>query len=266
MAFCIDPFTKTVTPWQPAGAFLPALRETIGCTQLDSVMVQPKIAAFVDNFGMLVPGQRFWRFKESPYPFAGKVIMTGVDPDGMPTDAGPQDLAAIAANLDWCEGLAVVAIREELRVTPTEEGPWPRIVRITEFNRPVVPENAPSGPYVVAPSSVAPEMPNAPAGPPDGMLEPSPHVLETLDIAMGQETPTETVEPLMLWIVVSDDSTDKFVAAESDLATGRVTGRKHTFDDMTGVVTWFAAHDAERWEDDAELPDEVVARFVMPGA
>ena len=260
MAFKIDPFTRTVTPWQPQGAFLPALRQTIGCTQLDSVMVQNRICAWVDNFGMLVPDQRFWRFKESPFPFAGRVIMTGVDQDGMPTDAGPQDFTAIAATIDWCEGLAVVAIREELRMTPTEEGPWPRIVRITEFNRPLVPENGRPGPYDVAPASVAPEMPNAPPGPLNGATDPHPSVLETLDIAMGEDSdPGLTLErPRRIWTVTSNDETDRFVATEEG------TGWSESFEDMVTVAEWFAAHEAERIEDDPDLPDDVVARFSVP--
>jgi hypothetical protein len=253
VAFLIDPFARTVTPWQPAGAFLPALRQTIGATQLDSVMVQNRIAAWVDNFGMLVPDQRFWRFKESPYPFAGRVIMTGVDADGMPTDAGPQDLAAIAASIDWCEDLAVVAIREELRMTPTEEGPWPRIVRITEFNRPLVSENGRPGPYEVAPSAVAPEMPPAPPSPLNGAAEPSPSVRETLDAVLAEEERVRRI-----WTVTSNDESDKFVATEE------ATGHSYMFEDMVSVASFFAEHDAERLEDDPDLPDDVIARFSVP--
>ena len=261
MAFLIDPFTKTVTPWQPAGAFLPALRQTIGASQLDSIMVQDRICAWLDNFGMLVPDQRFWRFKESPFPFAGRVIMTGVDQDGMPTDAGPQDYATIASTIDWCEGLAVVAIREELRMTPTDQGPWPRVVRITEFNRPIQPENGRPVPYEVAPTRVPPEMPNAPpvlapdapvaahAGPPDGAEEP----FETETGAVSQ---TETER--RIWTVTSNDELDKFVATEE------ATGWSESFEDMITVAEWFAAHDAERLEDDPEMPDDVVARFSVP--
>ena len=258
MSFIIDPFARKILPWAPQGAFLPALRQTMGCTQVDSIMVQPRICAWVDNFGMLVPGQRFFRFKQSPFPFAGRVVFTGVDQDGMPTDAGPQDFAAIEATVDWCDGLAVVAIREELRMTPTESGPWPRVVRITEFNRTIVPENAPAGPYDTAPASVVPAMPNPPPGPLNGTADPHPSILETLDHAMGQDE-----RPRSVWTVVSDDESDKFIASEDD-GTGEPTGRSHSFDDMTGVVTWFAAHEAERLEDDPALPDEVVARFSMP--
>lgn len=260
MALVIDPFTKTVRAWQPPPQtpFLEAVRSTLQTTQIDSMMVQKNLCAWCDNFGMLRGEQRFFRFRESPYRFAGTVIFTGVDPDGMPCDAGKQDLDAIAANIDWEEGLKVDSIREELRVQTTEAGPWPRVIRITEFNRePQVAAGGPQEPYDVRPVQSPLEDPESLSGP--ARAAPAP-VANGLDHAPEEPAPYK-----MLWTVVSDDEADKFVATEEEKETGRMTGNQAEFQTMADVAAYFHNLGAARLDDGStQLPDEVVARFLAP--
>ncbi len=260
MALVIDPYTKTVRPWQPPPQtpFLEAVRSTLQTTQIDSMMVQKNLCAWCDNFGMLRSEQRFFRFKESPYRFAGTVIFTGVDQDGMPCDAGKQDLDAIAQNVDWEEGLKVDSIREELRVQPTEQGPWPRVIRITEFNRePQLPAGGPQEPYDVRPVQSPLEDPERLSGPARAAPAPVANGLDHL--------PEPEVYLKMLWTVVSDDEADKFVATEEEQETGRVTGHRREFTNMAEVAAHFSQLGAVRLDDASTLlPDEVVARFLAP--
>jgi hypothetical protein len=263
MAVLIDPFTTSVTDWQPAGPFLDAVRETIGCTQVDSIMIQKTRCAWVDNFGLLREGQRFFRFVDSPFRFAGKVIITGTDADGMPCDTGPVDLAEIARSIDWCTGLVVVFIREELQATETELGMWPRVVRYTDFNQPAPDlKNARPAAFDPAPGHVPVEAPDRHPEPPragNGANPPPPPVFTNTPEQGG-------VPPTSLWTVISDDETDSFVVHESSVATGAITGTELRFKQMSDVTAYFARVDGVRLDLDDDTPDTVVARFATARA
>jgi hypothetical protein len=147
-ALKINPHAKTVETWEPQGPWLDALREVIGCLQVDSVMVQDHICLWFDNLGLLkTKDQRYWRFSDNDHRFAGISILTAVDKDGMPSSltVPPGDLKA---GIDWCEGDEPDRVFEELVVTPTEFGPWPRVTRkvLWRVREPVFTEATPVAP------------------------------------------------------------------------------------------------------------------------
>jgi hypothetical protein len=127
----IDPFEREVrnVPLEEGRPFLDQLRELIEAPQLDTVPVARHMILWVDNLGLLKgKAQRFWRFKDSTQRVAGRGILTRTDEDGMPMPLAV-DPAALAIGLDWCEGVAVERIVENLEVEPSALGPVPRVVR-----------------------------------------------------------------------------------------------------------------------------------------
>jgi hypothetical protein len=258
LAYLIDPKTQTLTPWQPEGNFLTALRNTLECTQLDSVMLQRGLTLWLDNFGMLQPGASLFRFTASPQRFAGKAIITSVDPDGMPTDLPAGfDPAVIVADIDWCPGEAVTSIREELTVVPTEMGPWPRVTRTPEFSKPAL-KNGATAPFTVVPVQLATDSVQPPTGPGIAAQPAVPDLPEQV-MMEGSEPP----RPLTVrWTVVSDDVEDCYVATQYDYASGQPTGREAVFKELADVAAHLAKQGAERLPDNPEDPDEVVAQFV----
>lgn len=255
MALRIDPTSQTVTAWQPEGNFLTALRATIGCSQLDSVMLQRGLALWLDNFGLLQLGAPLFRFAGSTQRFAGIAVLTAVDADGMPCDL-PPDFDIAVLGLDWCPGEAVAAIREELQVVPTELGPWPRVTRMPEFRTPL--KNGATAPFAVDPVRLAPEGVQPPTGP---GIAAQPALADLPAQAIMEGSEPERL-PTVRWTVVSDDVADQFVATQYDIASGQPTGREAVFADLPAVTGYLAKQGAERLPDDPDDPDEVVARFI----
>ncbi len=258
MAALIDPTTKTVTQWQPQGPFLPSLRATLACTQLDSIMVARGLCLWIDNFGLLQPRSALFRFPDSTLRFAGKAVLTGVDPDGMPCDFAPGfDIATLSSSLNWCPGESVKAIREELQVVATELGPWPRVMRIPEFDQPL--RNGATAPFDAAPVHLPPEAVQPPTGP---RIAPEPAIADLPPQTMMEGSSVEKL-PTVVWRVVSDDEADMFVATQYAFgAGGEPTGREAVFKDLAEVAAYLAKQGAERLPDDPDAPDDVVAQFV----
>ncbi|MET0653672.1 MAG: hypothetical protein ABWY63_14270 [Hyphomicrobiaceae bacterium] len=248
MAVMIDPTTKTVTDWQPAGPFITAVRAAIGCQQIDSVLLSQGQCLWVDNLGLLQNSQRFFRFKDSPWRWGGRAILTAVDEDGMPCDTGPVDLVGLASRIDWCEGVHVLSIQERLEATPTELGPWPRVVREPVFSEGL--KNGPTAPFDV-------QTVDSPVQPPDLSHAP-PHEPQLADL------PEQPVMLAKIWTVKSDDELDVYVAREGYRDSTLMTGNTATFGKMADVTSYFAKLGAERLPDDPDDPDEVVARFAAP--
>jgi hypothetical protein len=235
MAILVNPFDRSVAPWTPEGAFLDALRATLDCQQIDSMMIQKNLCIFVDNFGMLRPSQAFFRFRDTRHRFAGKAVITGTDPDGMPCSwpEGTPDL--VRAALDWCDNCRVVAIDEHLQAEPTPFGMWPRVVRSVTFDPPDEPD-----------APVAPVAPEAP-----------------------QDTPAlQASQPPQIryvWVVRSDDSADAFVAVEAHAATATPTGRVEVFKELGDMTAFMKSIGATRAVDPPDAPDDVVANFTVVG-
>jgi hypothetical protein len=279
MAFIVNPNSKTIEHWEPKGSFLPSLRDAIGCTQVDSIMIQKNTVAWVDNFGLLKVPQRFWRFKDSAFRFAGTVIVTGVDPDGMPCNIPDVPFEAMRQQIDWCEGDAVLRVRETLEVTPTEQGPWPRVVRVTDWNRVIAADMPPQpaqGQYMVAESEMplggpVPVSPTGPVEPPPATV-PSPlpsmeALLATPAPEPAPAAPEASQEPApdpFVWTVLSDDESDRFVAIQADAVTGEATGRQELFAELKDMTTFMKGIQATRLPDSPDASDEVVAVFSSP--
>jgi hypothetical protein len=235
MAILVNPFDRSVAPWTPEGAFLDALRATLDCQQIDSMMIQKNLCIFVDNFGMLRANQAFFRFRDTRHRFAGKAVITGTDPDGMPCSwpEGTPDL--VRAALDWCDNCRVVAIDEHLQAEPTPFGMWPRVVRSVTFDPPDERE--------------APQDTQAPAG----HAAPQPPQIR------------------YVWVVRSDDSADAFiaveasVAVEADAATAVPTGRVEVFKELGDMTAFMKSIGATRAVDPPDAPDDVVANFTVVG-
>lgn len=127
----IDPFEKAVDNVTIAEGtpILDQFRDLLGCVQLDTAVVAAQMVLWVDNLGLLKgKSQRFWRFKDSTQRIAGRAILTRTDTDGMPMPlaVNPEDFAA---GIDWCEGVFIERIIEELEADLSELGPYPRVVR-----------------------------------------------------------------------------------------------------------------------------------------
>lgn len=132
----IDPYAKTVELAEivPGRSILDQIRELVGCQLLTTIKPAPRTVLWLDNLGLLKgDSQRFWRMKDSPIRFAGRTVMTAVDPDGMPLPVSiPLD--QFRAGIDWCEGARIARVWEELHVEHHPElGPWPRVIPQVEF-------------------------------------------------------------------------------------------------------------------------------------
>jgi hypothetical protein len=135
----IDPFQRRceLVALQPGRGIMAQIRDLVGAPFVVSVKPAPAVVLWVDHFGMLKgKDQRFWRIASSNAPpFSGRTVATGVDEDGMPT-AVPENITAadFEAGLDWCEGVSIKRVRQDLRVEhhPTL-GPWPITEMVVEW-------------------------------------------------------------------------------------------------------------------------------------
>ena len=53
---------KTITNVEPEGDFLEWLRDEIGCQHIESAMMAPHLALWVDAFGLYRKDQKYWQF------------------------------------------------------------------------------------------------------------------------------------------------------------------------------------------------------------
>jgi hypothetical protein len=194
----------------------------------------------------------------------------------MPTNIPEPPLDAIRSNIDWCEGDAVLRVRENLEVTPTEMGPWPRVIRTTDWNRVLSDKPEPAqGQYMVAESEMPLDgpVPVSPTGPrPEAPPEPVPEARTAMEALLAQpapEAPPEAPEPPQepdryLWTIITDDESDSFVAVRTEAATGHGAERVERFQELKDVTAFMKTLGATRLPDSPEAGDEVFAVFSSP--
>jgi hypothetical protein len=127
----ICPFTQSICDFElETPDFLKSVRRMIGAQQLDSALCGPDLALWFDNFGLLEPGQSYWRLHPAAPRIAGRAIITAVSPQGFPTDL-PETvpMETLEASMDWCKVDDLIGIDERIVPMQTEFGIWPRIVR-----------------------------------------------------------------------------------------------------------------------------------------
>lgn len=202
----VDPFTKTVenVPLEEGVPFLDQVRRIVGCQLLVTIKPGPQLVLWLDNLGFLKgDAQRFWRMRDSPIRIAGRTVMSGCDEDGMPLPLNV-DPEAVLHGIDWCEGIRIERVREELQVTVDPEmGPWPRVIAKVDF----------SGPEPVVEEVAEVE-----------------HVM-----------PGPIPERRLFWIVYEDDERDDFHVRQRVMeadGTGGFTGEEKRFEALGDVIAF----------------------------
>jgi hypothetical protein len=136
--FVIDPATQEIRIVEVEGLdFLDFVRREISAPQVAVLPVADnRFAVWCDSMGMLKTGRAFWRFTDNEYRFAGRCIITAINPDnGMManfdetfTVEGLRDAVTFHPSDD------LIRIKEEVVIVRDAEGrPTPAIARRAQW-------------------------------------------------------------------------------------------------------------------------------------
>jgi hypothetical protein len=100
--YLIDPFERTITPVYYDGQ-LDSLYALLGC-DLVTVAGCRRYDLFVDDEGLLKPGQKFFMHLDYPQPLAGKALVVGCDNAGI-TIPPDTTLEELEARVMWVDGV-----------------------------------------------------------------------------------------------------------------------------------------------------------------
>lgn len=105
-AIMIDPYEQTIEvvdysgDWKDIGGLL-------GCELFTSVYIDHMDTMFIDDEGIYVENQRYFKIGDMPTPLAGKALVLGTDDEGDSTDC-VSTVKDIQDMVEWCpEGLTV---------------------------------------------------------------------------------------------------------------------------------------------------------------
>ena len=129
-----DPFQKSITNVEPEGDFLEFLRETIGCTHLESVMMAPHLCLWVDAFGLYKKDQKYWQFDSEAQRICGIGIVTAVTEEGFPAPLNPDMSPELFLEHVYWADVTLEGITPTIKPTPTENGMWPRVVTLLTWS------------------------------------------------------------------------------------------------------------------------------------
>lgn len=105
-AILIDPFTETIEAVDYSGDYKD-IYALLGCDLFTTVYTEMADTIYVDDEGLYVEDQRYFKLKGYPQPLAGRGLVLGSTDDGDSTDcvSSLQDIQDI---VEWCpEGLTV---------------------------------------------------------------------------------------------------------------------------------------------------------------
>jgi len=105
-AILIDPYTQTIEVVDYSGDYKD-ISALLDCQLFTTVYTDLPDTIFVDDEGLYVENQKFFKLKGYPQPLAGKGLVLGSTDDGDSTDcvSSLQDIQDI---VEWCpEGLTV---------------------------------------------------------------------------------------------------------------------------------------------------------------
>lgn len=105
-AILIDPFTETIEAVDYSGDYKD-IYALLGCALFTTVYTEMADTIYVDDEGLYVEDQRYFKLKGYPQPLAGRGLVLGSTDDGDSTDcvSSLQDIQDI---VEWCpEGLTV---------------------------------------------------------------------------------------------------------------------------------------------------------------
>lgn len=105
-AILIDPFTETIEEVDYSGDYKD-IYALLGCDLFTTVYTEMADTIYVDDEGLYVEDQRYFKLKGYPQPLAGRGLVLGCTDDGDSTDcvSSLQDIQDI---VEWCpEGLTV---------------------------------------------------------------------------------------------------------------------------------------------------------------
>ena len=123
-----DPHSKTITNVEPDGDFLEFLREQMNCTHIESVMMAPHLALWVDAFGLYRKDQKYWQFDAEAQRICGIGIVTAVTEEGFPAPLNPDMSPELFLEHVYWVDATLESIGSTIKPTPTEHGLWPKVV------------------------------------------------------------------------------------------------------------------------------------------
>jgi len=84
-AILIDPYTQTIEVVDYSGDWRD-IKTLLGCELFTTVYISDEDSIYVDDEGLYVEDQRFFKLKGYPQPLAGRGLVIGTDEEGNSTD------------------------------------------------------------------------------------------------------------------------------------------------------------------------------------
>jgi hypothetical protein len=120
MAILIDPYEETIEVVDYSGDYKD-ISTLLGCDLFTSVYTEMADTIYVDDEGLYVENQKYFKLKGYPQPLAGRGLVIGVTDDGDSTDC-VSSLEDIQDMVSWCpEGTHVEPIMEVMGLSADDQ-------------------------------------------------------------------------------------------------------------------------------------------------
>tara|TARA_Y100000004_G_scaffold194770_1_gene260166 strand:+ start:692 stop:1123 length:432 start_codon:yes stop_codon:yes gene_type:complete len=105
-AILIDPFTQKIEVVDYSGDWKD-ISTLLGCELFTTVYIDDEDTLYIDDEGLYVENQRYFKWKGYPQPLAGRGLVLGCTPDGDTTDSS-KTLEDIQGMVEWCSSKVTV--------------------------------------------------------------------------------------------------------------------------------------------------------------
>lgn len=144
----IDPHERQVSLVQHDGT-LESYYSLLDCDAVDRHDLSTADRIVLDQDGLAVEDQAFWRFQNTPLRMGGKALVVGVGPEGTDSDV-VVDLGLVLNAVEWINTRFVGMRTVDQGIVPTPHGPGRGIVQVPIFEDldpvPATPAAAPAAP------------------------------------------------------------------------------------------------------------------------